>query len=276
MKKNIGVYLGVAFGWTWICWIGAFLIGMTRGSAISFSSTAFETLQNLKNTDGWIQGVFAVGVYGPLLGYVLSRGHQKKFFTGKLPRLSVILALSLPVIMALPGIIASLIARVEMNRTKSLGATLLVILVYFVSNVLTSGTEEFGWRGVLYTHLREKESTFWSAAWKGGFIWAIWHYPMMIMLYWGQSAFVVIPSLIGFTAGIVAMNYISNFIFERSQSIPLLAVMHGLNNTVGFVLLLLFPLSPFTILTHLMAWAVVIYLEKKFKPALPAQTVAAM
>jgi len=269
MKKSIGVYLGIAFGWTWLCWIGAFVIGLLRGSAISFSSTVFETLQNLGKTNGWIQGVFAVGVYGPLLGYVLSRGHRKEFFTGKPPRLSVILALCLPVIMALPGIILSLLTRVEMSRAASFGATLLVILIYFVSNVLTSGTEEFGWRGVLYTHLREKEASFWSASWKGGIIWAIWHYPMMIMLYWGQSAFVVIPSLIGFTAGIVAMNYISNFVFERSRSIPLLAIMHGLNNTAGFVLLLLFPLSPFMIITHLMAWAVVFYLEKKYKPTLP-------
>lgn len=265
MKKNIGIYLGISFGWTWACWIGAFVISLLRDSPLSLNSTVFETLQNLGKTNGWIQVLFAVAVYGPLLGYVFSRSHQGKFFQGKLPRLSIILALCLPIIIMLPGVVLSLITQVEMSNTKTIGATILVILVYFISNVLTSGTEEFGWRGALYTYLREKEADFWSASWKGGIIWAVWHYPMMIILYWGQSAFVVLPSLIGFTAGIVAMNYISNYIFEKSQSIPLLAVMHGLNNTAGFVLLLLFPLSPFMILSHLMAWAVVIYLDKKHK-----------
>ncbi len=273
MKKNIATYLIIAFGWTWACWIAAFVMISMRGSSLALNSTVFDTFQNLGATNGWIQGVFAVGVYGPLLGYLFSRGHKKEFFPRKIQRASVILALCLPVIIMLPGIVLSFITRIEMNHSSSLGATLLVILVYFMSNLITSGTEEFGWRGVLYTYLRQKEASFWAASWKGGLIWAIWHYPMMIILYWGQSAFVVIPSLVGFTAGIVAMNYISNFIFEKSQSIPLLAVMHGLNNTAGFVLLLLFPLSPFMILSHLMAWAVVMFLEKKYKPVLPTRLV---
>lgn len=272
MKKNIGVYLGIAFGWTWACWIGAFVVSLAQGSVLSTSGTLFETLQNLGKGNGWIQGVFALGVYGPLLGYVFSHSHRKEFFPGKVSGFSILLALCIPLIIMLPGIILSLATRVELDKTKSIGAVILAILIYFISNVITSGTEEFGWRGALYTHLRQKEATFWSASWKGGLIWAVWHYPMMIMLYWGQSPFVVIPSLIGFTAGIVAMTYIFNFMFERSQSIPLLAVMHGLSNTAGFVLLLLFPLSPFMILSHLMAWAVVIYLEKKYKPVLQKVT----
>ena len=269
MKRNIRVYLGIAFGWTWLCWIGAFVLGLVRSNPISLSGTVFDTIKNLSSSGGWIQGLFAVGVYGPLLGYFFSRSHRKEYFTTKPSRLSVLLALCLPVIIALPGILLSFATRVEMSPAKPVGVTLLALFVYFISNLLTSGTEEFGWRGALYAHLREKDADLWSVSWKGGLIWAVWHYPMMIILYWGQSPFVVVPSLIGFTAGIVAMTYISNFIFERSKSIPLLAVMHALNNTAGFVLLFFFPLSPFTILTHLMAWAVVFYLSKKYKQAAP-------
>lgn len=73
---------------------------------------------------------------------------------------------------------------------------------------------------------------------------------------------VLVPSLIGFTASIVAMNYITNFIFERSGSILLVMVLHALNNTVSFTLISLYPETPFTIVSSLMAWAVVGYLEK--------------
>jgi len=61
------------------------------------------------------------------------------------------------------------------------------------------------------------------------------------------------------------MNYISNFIFEKTKSIPLLMAMHALNNTASFALLLFYPQTPFLIVVHAMTWLAVAYLEKKYK-----------
>lgn len=64
-------------------------------------------------------------------------------------------------------------------------------------------------------------------------------------------------------ASIVAMNYITNFLYEAMDSILAVILLHGLNNTMSFLLLLLFPGTPFTLLTCLMAWAFVWWIEKK-------------
>lgn len=108
----------------------------------------------------------------------------------------------------------------------------------------------------------DKGTRFLARCMEGGFIWALWHYPLLFILYVDAGLAVLVPSLIGFTASIVAMNYITNFIFERSGSILLVMVLHALNNTVSFTLISLYPETPFTIVSSLMAWAVVGYLEK--------------
>ena len=40
--------------------------------------------------------------------------------------------------------------------------------------------------------------SFWDIAWKGGFIWALWHFPLLFILYLPAGVAVLIPSLIGF------------------------------------------------------------------------------
>ena len=86
----------------------------------------------------------------------------------------------------------------------------------------------------------------------------------MLILYW-QLGFLMIPTLAGFTASIIAMAWITALIYEQSNSIALAALLHALNNTANFALVLLFPTTPFTIVTAAMAWAVVALLEKRYR-----------
>lgn len=86
----------------------------------------------------------------------------------------------------------------------------------------------------------------------------------MLILYW-QLGFVMILTIAGFTASIIAMAWITALVYERSNSIALAALLHALNNTATFALVLLFPTTPFTIVTAAMAWGLVAVLEKRYR-----------
>jgi membrane protease YdiL (CAAX protease family) len=167
------------------------------------------------------------------------------------------------VISVIPAIVLSL-ATSHFDPNAQLMVIVTSILLYFISNLITSGTEEFGWRGVLYPELKSTGMSFWDIAWKGGIIWAVWHYPLMFIMYMPFGYAVFLPTLAGFTASIVAMNYITNFLYEKTQNIWAAVVLHALNNTMSFVLVIMFPETPFLIITSLMAWVIVGWLEKKY------------
>ncbi|URN82775.1 CPBP family intramembrane glutamic endopeptidase [Acetobacterium wieringae] len=264
MKQNLRIYLIAAFGWTWFCWIGAYLISLTSGYSLLTGGTLFDLLALVPADKGWLpQLLFAVGVYGPLIGFLLvGRGEQKPISKPAAKRFAV-LAVLLPLMIGIPTVVVSLILGYFNPGEATPGALLGLIGLYFISNFLTSGTEELGWRGFLFPYLRQKAAGFWLATWKGGIIWAVWHYPLMVILYLGQGPWVLLPTLVGFTAGIVAMNYITNFIYVKTQSLPLVMGFHALNNTVNFAIMLVFPGTPLLFLTSLTAWAVVAYLDKK-------------
>lgn len=268
MKQNPLIYLIAAFGWTWSCWIGAYFISLASGHSLVTGGTLFDLFALIPADKGWLpQLLFALGVYGPLIGFLLvGRGEQRPTSKSDASRFAA-LAVLLPLLIGVPTVVVSLILGYFNPGGATPGALLGLIGLYFVSNFLTSGTEEWGWRGFLFPYLRHKEAGFWPATWKGGIIWAVWHYPLMIFLYLGQGPWVLLPTLVGFTAGIVAMNYITNFIYEKTQSLPLVMGLHALNNTVNFAIMLFFPGTPLLFLTSLMAWAVVAYLDKKHRLA---------
>jgi membrane protease YdiL (CAAX protease family) len=224
-------------------------------------ASVFQLFSVYLGTEAFLpQLLFTLAVYGPLLGFLISvRTRVKSNVKSKY----VLMAALIPITAIIPGFILSLALGFFDAGGLKTGAVFISIALYLISNIITSGTEEFGWRGCLYPALKEKGASFWSITVKSGFSWALWHYPMMIMMYRGQSAAVIIPTLIGFTAGIIAMTYISNLIYEKTSSIGLLMLMHALNNTVSFALILLFPKTPLTFLSSVMAWIIVAVLEKK-------------
>ena len=264
MKKSVVIYLAVAFLWTWICWIGAFILADFWGFVLDTGSSIFNLFSLTKQSNVlMVQLLFALAVYGPILGYFIAGGQKqpkcKKNSTSKF----WILALCIPIIMMVPALIFSLLFGKFNAEATSFWSIFISVVLYAISNFITSGTEEFGWRGFLYPYLKSTSKNFQSAAWIGGFIWALWHYPLMIMMYRSLGISVMIPYLIGFTAGIVAMSYISNYIYEKSGSLIMVMTLHALNNTMSFLMLLLFPKTPFAIISSLMSWAVVWYLDKK-------------
>lgn len=258
-RRPILAYLGIAYLFTWACWIGAWLIARAEQFELRPGLTVFETIAMAGQAGFIAQGLFTLGVFGPLLGYVVLRRYRP--FFGRMGGWPLALAVVIPLVCLVPAGILSAIfvpAATDLPGASALTA----IGLFAVSNLLTSGTEEFGWRGYLYPALKERGHSFWSNAWRGGLLWAAWHLPLMVMLYAPLGA-AMLPTLAGFVASIIAMNYITNALYEHSDSIFVVMLLHALNNTATFALMLIFPTTPFTIVVAVMAWMFVWFLERR-------------
>lgn len=260
--RHIYKYLLITFLWTWGFWGAALLLSIINAIELDTGATLATLLAEPHSSIALVvQILFALAVFGPLIGYLQARRYRP--FLGKPTRPIVAFVFLVPVVSLLPALVMSLLTITHTTELTTLVA-LATIGVYFLSNLLTSGTEEFGWRGYLYPALKSIEKSFWSVAWKGGLIWSIWHLPLMLILYWSHG-WAMIPTLGGFVASIIAMNYITNVIYEKSNSIALTMLLHALNNTASFALVLLFPETPFVIIIAVMAWIFVGIMERRYK-----------
>lgn len=260
-RPRVVLYVAIAYGWTWACWIGGWALASLGDHQLRPGATVFEVIGALGSAGIASQLVFTLGVFGPLIGYLTARRYRS--FAGRPRGWPLLLAVIVPLISVLPAIVLSALF-VPASDNLTIGAALAAIGLYALSNFLTSGTEEFGWRGFLYPALKRSQQSFWANAWKGGLLWAVWHFPLLTIMYWSLGL-AMLPTIAGFTASIIAMNYITNAIYEQSDSILLSMLLHALNNTATFALVLVFPTTPFTIVVAIMAWVVVGILEKRLR-----------
>lgn len=104
---------------------------------------------------------------------------------------------------------------------------LLLLTVGVVKNMGAVLGEEIGWRGFLLFELR-KILSFRVATLLSGLIWAIWHYPLIFLIY-GNSELLV-AHISAFTLMIVSMSVIMGYITFRSNSLWPAAIFHSIHN----------------------------------------------
>lgn len=111
-----------------------------------------------------------------------------------------------------------------------LKASLLQLLLAPLLNILIFIGEEVGWRGFLYPNLisiyGKKGLIF------GGLIWGVWHTPMIYFydLNFGENHHL---GLIFMTIFCILAGIILQYIYEKSNSIYSVALMHGMLNVSG-------------------------------------------
>lgn len=96
-------------------------------------------------------------------------------------------------------------------------------------NAIAAFGEEYGWRNYLVGALREVK--FWKAALFIGFVWGIWHFPLILMGHnypneprWGVPLMVVMCVL----SGVIELYFVL-----KSKSMIVAAIMHGTFNAVS-------------------------------------------
>jgi membrane protease YdiL (CAAX protease family) len=279
-KFSLPMYLLLANGITWSCWIPGLIIGAQNGYIMpNFDTYAslFET--GFANSQHLLLGIaFQLGVYGPLIGGLVAtwidRGREgladlwgriTKWQIGGRWYLTAFVITFL--IAALPVGVFILVG----GYTTS-AYTLSYVLFVFAAQLLTSGFgEEPGWRGFLLPRLKTRYEGD-KFVWVLGLIWAFWHYPLMIiqplsaMTYVSvsQALIMVVVSLAGFTMAIIGITFIYVWLYNQTQSIFLLIVFHALSNVFQnwFTSYLEEPQAA-SLFVGLMPWVVVVILQKR-------------
>lgn len=104
---------------------------------------------------------------------------------------------------------------------------LLLLTVGVIKNLGSTLGEEIGWRGFLIFELR-KVMSFKKLSILSGFIWAIWHFPIINLIYGrGENLLLHMGS---FLLMIIGMSVILAYLTFKSNSILPAAIFHSVHN----------------------------------------------
>lgn len=271
------VYLGLAYAISWVLWIAAWLIARrTAGGDQLFNADLVEALFFDGTAAGAVIGLSllsVLGVYGPAIaGVVATRIDPAVSLPDLWERVRRVgvdvgwygLAAGMLVLVTAPALLIVGLTADRVPDAPGGGRLLAFTAVFFVFQLLTSGTEEIGWRGYLNEKLRHGRD-FWDTGWAVGVPWAAWHIPVVVFIFvqQGMVAVQIVGSLVGFGIGIVAAAILHAWFYERTRSVFLNIVLHAAFNTVPLTTVLLFQDSPAAVISQLAQWAVVIYLKRR-------------
>lgn len=270
-------YVAIAFGYSWLLWIGAWVLGRVLDSGDTHFNQDFVwrlIFQRDVPAEAVIVSLISMAaVYGPMIGGILASrtdaaipdGHLGKRF-----RRFKVGAVNWRAMLAVLGGVTvfplafSLFALDRTTDGPSTAQILPVLLVLFILQMLTSGTEEFGWRGYLVQKMLPGRN-FWDTGWAIGWVWAAWHYPVVVIMFvqQGMEPVSIIGSLAGFTMGIVAMSILHTWFYERTGSVFLNVVIHALFNTIPLTMVLVWEESPAALVSNLLLWVIVFFLRRR-------------
>lgn len=252
-KGRLLTYVLIAYAITWALWIPPLFYSASSGWAIPSLRQGFGAWAGLTPLQLGMGLSFPVAVHGPAIAalVVLLRGRDRGelgSWARSIIRLRVALGWYAFVLLA-PLALAALVAAVSLAFGGELavaGAPAFGALVFMaVTQVLTSGMEEPGWRGFALP-LLQRTHTAENASWYLGLIWAGWHLPYMLYLYRGLPMWQVPLTLAGFTMSIIAMGYVHAWLHNSAGSTAMNAILHGWANTTNMVVMatVLSPVVP--------------------------------
>ncbi len=104
---------------------------------------------------------------------------------------------------------------------------LLLAIVGVIKNIGSTLGEEIGWRGFFIFELR-KIFSFTGVSLISGFIWSLWHWPIIMLIYKGSGY--VVFHIIAFTIMIIGMSVILAYYTFKSNSLWPAALFHSVHN----------------------------------------------
>ena len=203
-----------------------------------------------------------IAMYMPFLGAIISRIPLKGM--GWVPHLKgkiryIFFSLWIPVLLSIIGgvlffvifpnafdtefttIRSQLEQAGALNKLEAQGITIpIYILITSIQaitfapflNMFIALGEEVGWRGVLYSYLKDKLGVT-KGRILGGTIWGCWHWPVMILAgYEYGKEYIGAPVLgpIVFCVSTIAMGILLDYVYEKTETIWMPSLMHGAIN----------------------------------------------
>ena len=272
------IYIGVAYAISWVFWIGSLIIaeGMDAGDQLINADLAWDLFfeSEASSTIVWLSLLSLLGVSGPMIGGIVATRLDPAVSSDDLwqsvRKVRVggrTYGLVIGILLLTVGPAALIVALTTdmIPDAPGVGTVLAFLIVYFVFQMLTSGTEEIGWRGYLNKKLRVGRN-FWDTGWAVGLPWAVWHFPIVVIIFTqqGLELFAIVGSLAGFSIGTVAAAILHAWFYERTQSVFVNIFIHASFNTIPLAIALIFEDSPAAVIANLALWAVVVYFKNQY------------
>lgn len=269
-------YYTFAILFTWLLWILSMIISINNEVSIpyneGFYSVVTKGFESSKQMILYI--VFGLAVYGPLLAVLIEKYlfQRKNKIEGSpsnekkscLPGKWYVIIIAYPIVVFLLSVLLSAMTAGFAGGISMPSLPLWFLPILFIYQLLTSGTEEFGWRGFLQPLLQQKYSAE-KACYIIGLLWSVWHYPFIIYTNYKGGVLLTLLSVVGFTLLTVPQAFIMGWLYNSTRSVPACMLFHAWANTVSFYILSISPSSQSaTIFTAVITWLVANYLTKRF------------
>lgn len=273
-KKSQQVFIGIAFIWSYVLWgLGIYLSAKGGFVLLESADLLKAILGNTLSRELWlITIVNTLAGYGPLIAALIvvvlfpnSREHFKHKFKIRTPIKYVLQIIGLFLLITIVPAIPLLISKgFNVPLTWSL---LGFVLLFFLYQIITTGTEEIGWRGYLLPSMLKKK-TPWQASVIIGIIWALWHTPIILYVFYTQGLAVpqIIMSFAGFIAGTIAMSTVHTYYYLKTGNLLFNVFIHAIANTLPmFVGMLSASSYEISVAVQLLLWVFVIFITRKNK-----------
>lgn len=113
-----------------------------------------------------------------------------------------------------------------------------------------------------------KTKTPWDASVRIGVIWALWHTPIVLYVFFTQGllVFQIILSFAGFIAGTIAMSTVHTYYYLKTNNIFFNMFIHAISNTLPMFVGMLFASSyEVSVAVQMLLWVFVFIITKKNK-----------
>lgn len=268
--KKAGLFYVSAIVFSWVCWIGTISLASANNVTILYNEGFYTIFMEGAESFGQLMAhiVFTATTYGPLFGVLIVKLWMKEnqgFANRKTMKGSWLFFIVL-----YPIVLFSVALLLTQVVTGFSGAFLQPVLpfwffaIFFIFQCLTSGMEEFGWRGYLQPLLQTKYTAE-KTCYIVGILWSIWHYPFIVFISYQGGILAVVLMLAGFTLLTVPQAFVIGWLYNSTRSVWLCVIFHAWSNTVAAYLLAASPAPQLTpIIVAVIVWSFANYLVKRY------------
>jgi len=121
-----------------------------------------------------------------------------------------------------------------------------MMLSFSLTSIVANTCEEIGWRGFALPRLQSRYSAL-TATLIVGFLWWLWHLPLLLWKDNPMSAEPILPWFIG----VIAISFIYTWLYNASRgSLLVVSLFHIARNVAGAALDAVHPRSPYTVVVN--------------------------
>jgi membrane protease YdiL (CAAX protease family) len=269
----------IAFGFSWLFQIVGIVLALANDLRLSNEDNLFH-LFDLVSAQLGLGESLALGAFliaaGPLVAALVvtsvttGRPGLRELW-GRITKWRIAVSwygtvLLIPLAIGLISLLAGVaVGGIELDSYEPLVPFpyLVPLFLYFV--VFTALAEEPGWRGFALPHLQSRYTAE-RSSWILGIIWGVWHFPFTIYntLTSDIPPGVLVPILVGLVLGIVGWTIVNTWIYNSTESVFLIVLLHAWYNTVNSYVILPFENMVAQTLNAVLPWALAVYLTKRY------------